>query len=205
MRTQEPVAGDATLIFRYVVSSTEMRHIERAERRVYLGAATDGGLRLWGEIAGCGEACHADLAVLLLEFAMSCEGSPEPRLWLEASRTFTDQASAAMTAAIIERTPAAGEERARLALESLLWSMETSASSAPESRSGRYGFSGCPLCAAATSGGTLRVSDMAHGLFYGLCRATVRNVAPGWSVSGGDDLPGPGHPLHLSLTADDPR
>src|SRR3989304_1429555 len=92
MRTPEPATARTVLVFQYVVSSTEMRFIERAERRICLGVGTDGGLRLVGESPGCGDACRADLAELLLEYAMSCEGSKEPRLWREASQTFADQA-----------------------------------------------------------------------------------------------------------------
>ena len=200
MRTPEPATARTVLVFQYVVSSTEMRFIERAERRIYLGVGTDGGLRLWGEIPGCGDACRADLAGLLLEYAMSCEGSKEPRLWREASQTFADQAGAALGAAVVERTPGGSAgERARHALERLLWSMEPSAACPPATSAGQLEYAACPLCAAAWAGGTLRVLDPAHELFLNLCQATLRAAAPGWIVSSPDDLLRPGHPLRLAL------
>ena len=206
MRTSEPAAARAVLVFRYVVSSTEMRFIERAERRVYLGIGTDAGLWLWGEIPGCGDACRADLAGLLLEYAMSCEGSHEPGLWREASRSFADQAGMALGAAIVERTPdSSAGDRARHALERLLWSMEPSAASPPAVSAGRIEYAACPLCAAAWASGTLRVLDPAHALFLDLCQATLRAAAPGWTASCPDDLRRPDHPLRLTLAPETGR
>lgn len=198
MRTPEPATARTVLVFDYVVSSTEMRSIERAERRIYLGAGTDGGLRLWGEIPGCGDACRADLAGLLLEYAMSREGAKEPRLWREASQSFADQVGVAVAAATVASGPgSSAAEHARHALERLLWSMEPSAASPPTGSGDQIGYAACPLCSAAWASGTLRVLDQAHELLLDLCRATLRAAAPGWTVACPDDLLRPGHPLRL--------
>ena len=194
-------AADETLVFRYIISSTEMRHIERAERCVYLALAPDGRLHLRGEIPGCGEACHAELATLLLEYAMSCEGSPNADFWPSASRAFAGPISEAIAAAIAEHHPTAtGEERGRLALEALLVPKEGAVASPPAGGRGSYQFAACPLCQAAASGGTQRVAGMAHELFQQVCRTTVETAAPAWTVSFDDDLRRAGHALRLQLT-----
>ena len=200
MRTPEPATAHAVPVFQYIVSSTEMRFIERAERRIYLGVGTDGGLRLWGEIPGCGDACRADLAGLLLEYAMSCEGSKEPRLWREASQSFAEQAGMALGMAVVASRPgSSAAQRAWHALERLLCSMGSSAVSPPATTGGQFGYDACPLCAAAWATGTLRVLDPAHRLFLHLGEATLRAAAPGWTVSCTDDLHRPDHPLRLGL------
>jgi hypothetical protein len=206
MRTPEPATARTALVFQYIVSSTEMRFIERAERQIYLGIGTDGGLCLWGEIPGCGEACRADLSGLLLEYAMSHEGAKEPRLWREASQTFADQAGRALGAAVVAGDPGrAAAERARHALERLLSSMESAAGSPPATAASPFGYAACPLCKAAWASGTVRVLDPAHDLFLDLCQATLRVAAPGWTVSCPDDLHRPEHPLLLILVPEADR
>jgi hypothetical protein len=195
MSASVQLARQGSIVFRYVVSSTEMRSIERAERRVYLGSDPAGRPVVWGEITGCGPACNANLAGLLLEYAMSAEGAQDQLLWPEASRAFVDQI-ARPSAAIAMKSASSSAAGARTAVEGLLESMSTAAL-LPD-RSEGLGFAECPLCVAAASGGTQRVAEQAHDLFIELCRETVRSAAPGWIISCAD-LRLPGHPLRLVL------
>lgn len=199
MRTPERVARQPELAFRYVVSSTEMRHIERAERRVFVAADSSGLPRIWGEITGCGEACNADLADILLEYSLSTEGSVDAGPGQEASRSFVEQV-ARSAAAVAAKVTAPPETGARGALEGLLASMGGVPS--PPDPSGAAGFDLCPLCSTAASGGTQRVSDRAHILFLDLCQEAVRIAAPGWTPFPTADLRTPGHALRIALRSD---
>lgn len=196
MRAPVRVDSRPSLVFRYVVSSTEMRHIERAERCVYVGSDAAGLPLIWGEITDCGEACNANLADLLLEYAMSTEGSSDPSLWAEACRTFAEQVSRPV-AGIASGVAAEPDAPAQSALTGLLRSMAPG--DAEPDNSGGLGFADCPLCSTASAGGTQRVADRAHDLFLELCRETVRAAAPGWAVSSPADLGRSPHPLRLTL------
>lgn len=178
-----------------------MRHIERAERRVFLAAGPDGRLRLWGEIPGCGEACRADLAALLLEYALSHEGLARGA-WQGAVQAFVERLAEAVAQAVTARGTAPAN-LGRAAVETLMDSFET-ASPTPTGEPPTYRLDECPLCAAADAGGTVRVSEAAHELFESLCRAVVQASAPGWTASGGEAVR-PGHALILSLEADRQR
>lgn len=196
MRAPVRVASRPSLVFRYIVSSTEMRHIERAERCVYVGSDAAGLPLIWGEITDCGEACNANLADLLLEYAMSMEGSSDPSLWAEACRTFAEQISTPV-AGIAAGDVAEPDAPARIALAGMLRSMAPGAAEPDDSRG--LGFADCPLCSTASAGGTRRVADRAHDLFLDLCRETLRAAAPGWAVSSAAGFGRSPHPLRLTL------
>lgn len=191
------------LVFRYVVSSTDMRFIERAERHVFLGSGAEGELVVWGEIPGCGDACRADLACLVLEYAMSCEASGEPRLWQEAAAGFAHQTGGTLGTEIAIRSfSRSAEARARDAIELLLRSLEPAAGTPATPGTGGRGFDACPICRSAQSSGTVRVLTPAHDLFLQLSLATVAAAAPGWTASCASDLQRSGHPLRLAATQD---
>jgi hypothetical protein len=160
-------------IFRYNIASCEMRFIERAERLIHIVYEADGRWLLQGSIPGCGPTCHADLAKVMLEYLLSCEGiragsKPTP------GSCFSEIVSSRLIGHLRTALPGSSEHEL---LESALGCLTNSFDAAPEEHFSidqhSVLLSPCPLCARATEDGVRRMLDSAHRLLGDLYRTTA--------------------------------
>ena len=73
-KSTSTTALPSRLAFQYLIASGDMRFIERTERSIVIIGEGDIDWVIRGEVEGCGEACHANLSQIFLEYLMSCEG-----------------------------------------------------------------------------------------------------------------------------------
>lgn len=188
-------------IFRYVIASGEMRFIERDERWVHLSEREPTGLAVWGEIPECGEACHADLGLLLLEHSMSCEGCQSPEERKDADHAFGDSVAGALADRIARLHPKADPDaRARSAIRVLVNSIRSEAP-AQITPSGGASFADCPLCATARANGVVRDLEQVHRAFYDLVDKIIAAVGAFMYLHRGEFSPESDHPLQFELKA----
>lgn len=186
-------------LFRYIIASREMRYIERAERRVHLLKDPQAGWILRGFIPGCGAACDADLALLILEFIVSSGGGDE-----ETSRTglqtFTNRLGTTTADHIRRMHPAAEADRLYdRVLRCLFRSMGQDYSLHKDGNRYIATFTRCPLCKTSEETGLHRGRRIAHEVFVELCRTAVRRLQHDAEVAPIASFDQPGHPLSLEV------
>lgn len=156
-------------IFQYIIASGEMRYIERTERSVVMVINQDGQWFLRGEVEGCGTDCHINLAQILLEYSMSCEGCEDQEELDRAFALFSDRVSKEVVEHI--KRSQETEDLTSLVehtLAGFLRSMDVLYSLTIAGRKGELTFQSCPICQNAESSGYRRGLDSAHTLLIHL-------------------------------------
>jgi hypothetical protein len=169
-------------LFRYIIASGEMRFIERTERVLLLVDDPRLGWLVRGVIPGCGSTCDANLAQVILEFIMSCEGLDEETAD-SALRLFAHKNAANIVAHIKQEHPAASlTDLFELTLSCLIRSLGGSLVVKAEGKHYSGDFDGCPLCSEMAESGLTRGGEDAHKVVADLARALVHKLDPSANV-----------------------
>lgn len=170
-------------LFRYNIASCDMRFIERSERIVNLVRKPEGNWCVQGAIPGCGVECESDLALLLLEYLMSCEGAIA-RGGLSPEHCFSEKVVQSLVAQLQDALPAlSNHEVLRETITCIIHSLDDSGSIHQETDRISLLFSSCPLCQKANESGILRCLDQAHDILVDMCLVAVRQLLPDESPS----------------------
>lgn len=165
-------------LFRYNIASCEMRFIERTERVIQLARQPGGAWSMRGAVPGCGQACDADLAMILLEFLLSCEGSLAGR-GSGAEQSFCTKVVRSLVAQLERAFPDLSQrELLRATIECIARSLDEAGRVDQETDRVKLVFANCPLCRKARECGMQRSRDRAHDLYADMCQAAVAQLQP---------------------------
>jgi hypothetical protein len=180
----QPDIQDSRLLS-YLIASGDMRYIPVNEREVYLRATPDQGLRIQGEIPGCGSDCNINLSQVLFEYAVSCEDCKDHITSAESEKRFGQhlgQVFAAQLKVLGEDRPSA--IRLEEAMTIILRSMDVHFSLDDDGNSMRFKVSECPITKAANEPGYSLRLPVVHLGFAALCESVAGELASGWTMVG---------------------
>jgi hypothetical protein len=187
-------------LFRYNIASCEMRFIERTERVVNLVHIPPAGWSIQGCIPGCGAECEADLAMILLEYLMSCESTLE----MQASKpelSLSEQLTRSLSDHLTDLSPGLShDELAGIAIKCLVHSLDEHAQVRQDPDRITVWFAACPLCVIASESGMHRNIDQAHDLLVDMCRAAVTRLLPEVAVAASGKHGDEKHELELAIS-----
>ncbi|MDF1812482.1 MAG: hypothetical protein P1V20_09710 [Verrucomicrobiales bacterium] len=162
-------------VYSYVVT-TEGREIAMYQRTIYLEGCANEGFRLFASIDE--EDSRVDLAVILLEDAMSSEIPGDPSTSEHIVDGFGHALGGALARRMIERSPnQSALEQKQLALAGIVRSLNSPYTEEEAKGFTQYRFDQCPLCDASKRTGIEHV-DLAHHALYGLLKTTIRSIDP---------------------------
>jgi hypothetical protein len=164
----------------FVIASADMRYVEVNERHVYLRQVPKQGLIVRGEMLGCGADCYVDLNQILLEHALSCEGSKDQVIAEETAEKFGRR----LAKALIDRLDREGPPAERLATiyECILRSMAVPFEIRRGAQALRYELAYSPLHQAAEGRALSLGLPMARWSFVTLCDTIAETLAPEWEL-----------------------
>jgi hypothetical protein len=165
-------------IFQYLIASGDMRFIDRTERAIVLIGDWGSDWVIRGEVPGCGDACHNNLAHILLEFLLSCEGCEAPSELRRALDAFTERVKNSIKNLLLDSGDSLGQTQAQLALEGLLRSMGANHRITDMSQGWTIVLETCPICQCAEETGIQRGLEAAHDLFMDVLHQTLRSFMP---------------------------
>lgn len=175
-----PVDTDA-LLFTYVVASADMRYIERSEREIHLRHVDEKGPVVRGEMSDCGPLCHANLGQILLEYAMSCEGTRDDAVEAEMARGFGQRLGKSLAKRLDGRGGTAdGPAELAAALQCVLHSLEVPFTAHASDGEMRYQLEYDPVTAAAQEAGIRRGQPVARQALLALLETLPPAMDPGW-------------------------
>jgi hypothetical protein len=155
-----------------------MRFIERTERVMYLIEDPEMNWIVLGVIPGCGSTCNANLAQVLLEFIMSCEGLDQDTLQ-GALRVFVQKNVAAIVEYFRAQTP---HSQIDFLFDQTLGCLLRSLGSEFELESdGMHytaSFDDCPICGLWGQSGIRRHGELGHEVLFDLFKTTVHSLNP---------------------------
>jgi hypothetical protein len=171
------------ILFIYRIASGEMKYIEVNEREVHFRSDPQTGSLIWGEIPGCGESCNADLAQMILEYAMSCEACDDAAITEGLLNVFGKRLSESLAARIQQIAPTeTALERAVRALECIHLSMNVPFSVERDNDEIRCRLDLSPLSEAARRTGIGGRLELAYRALYALYQGVAQTVDPGLSI-----------------------
>ncbi len=172
--------SQATPIYGYIVRSGWPRDIPMYERTIYLDGDPNIGFRLWGKVVD--ENNTNDLSEILLEDALSSELPGDGSASEQVVDGFGDAFGNSLARHIVEQTPTlSAEQRASLALKSILSSLNAPYTVETVAGNLQYRFAHCPLCDAAKRTGIQEVKLAHHGL-NAFLQDTIHAIAPNMHV-----------------------
>ncbi len=186
-------------LFRYIIASGEMRYIERTERLVFLEKIPGEVWLVRGVIPGCGSACDANLAQVILEFIMSCEGL-DAETHQAALRLFAQKNGAAIvdhlrTSALIEEVDLILEYSLQCLFRSLGGEFELQS----DERHIKVAFGACPLCGLRVESGLQRNGELAHIVLFDLIRTMLYQLDPAARVRLPDTYSDADHGIEIEI------
>lgn len=179
----ETLESQETPVFSYTLASADLRYIEIGERDIYLRHDQEKGPIFRGEIAGCGPGCDINLAEVLLEYAMSCEGCSRAELATEMLTSFGDHLGQVYVEKIIPgKSSTDTHQDLSAAIVCILNSMDSKFNQEITHSSLSYSLECCPLSECARDTGLNRSVEMAYLVLITLLRSLVDRIAPGWTI-----------------------
>jgi hypothetical protein len=182
-----------TQVLTYPIASGGMCYTVENERTVYLEGDLQTGYNLYGQIPGTSEASAANLAEVLLEFAMTWNSPGDPSEARRQMHVFGEHIGEALGKQSTGDPPVdSALASAALALEDVLLSLDHTNGHV------RFQLDQSPLRAAAEATGLEPETELAHHAFTAICRSLVSEIDPQLQVQ----LPGdPNAEQTISLTA----
>lgn len=170
-------------LFSYPLASGDMRFIQVNERIIFLRNDPDLGPLLRGEISGCGSSCFADLAQILLEFGMNCEGCKDQKSAESEIAAFGERLGISL---VNELSQYLGDQHPQDRLASVLIcvlnSMDVPFTFQHTPEKLHFTLAHCPLCAAGSKSGLNREMALARLGFAALCQTLVQSLSPEWKL-----------------------
>ncbi len=170
-------------LFTYEIASADMRYEAINERLIYLRNDPDLGPVVRGEICEYGPDCHINFSLVLLEYAMSCEGCQgqiAARELVECTGERLGRILAARLYQDVSDLPV--DEQVSGAFSFLLRSMRAEFKAEQAGNRLRYALAACPLHAAAQTAGLNRWISVAKDGFITLCSSLLHTLAPEWAL-----------------------
>ncbi len=180
--------GDAghtteTPLYTYIVASGDMRYIAINQRNIFLRQEAETGLLLRGELPGCGAGCHADLAQIFLEYALTCEGCKTLQEAGEYVRSFGERLAEQLARQLMpEISGLPTEERLQRAFDLVVKSLKTPFHLERASESLRWILETCPLCESGEKSGLARELASARLGFAAFCARLLAVLAADWRL-----------------------
>ena len=165
----------------YVIASADMRYCEIGEREISLKYEPAAGFAVRAKLVGSEEGCCVDLAQILLEYSLSCEGWRDLQVQRGLVGEFGRHLGELIAVNIHQQIPAlpAADEVATI-FEAILNSVQASYSKEAHADLLLYSLASCPLNQAAHDAGMGRGIAMAYHAFVALCDGALQKVAPAW-------------------------
>jgi hypothetical protein len=177
----ETLENQKKLVFSYVITSADMRHVEIERRDIYLLNDPTAGLLFQGEISGCGPSCIIDLSEIFLEYAMNCKGCKEQDVALEEAVSFGKHIGEIwITNASQDITELPTRKKLSGAINCILNSMSARYIEKVKKDRLEYSLEWCPISECAKCSGLNPSVEMAHLSFTSLCKKLLDSLAPDW-------------------------
>lgn len=188
-------------LYRYPIASEDMKYIEVNQRDIYLRRDPQGDMVLQGEIPGCGDSCDADLAQVILEFVMTCEGCDDPDEVHATAQGFGKALGSALASHVKAGAPGEGIRGwVDAALTCVVRSVKVPYTSEHEAGDWVFMLNHCPLRDAAGRTGIGGRMEAAHAALYALYEGVAEALNPNMRVR----LPSASHdegvPLELEFS-----
>ncbi len=172
-----------TRLLQYIVASADMKYIEVGEREVYLKQNVETGFLVQATLVGSDRTCCIDLAQILLEYSMTCEGHRDLQARNNQADQFGDHLGHLIAMKLLEKTSLrSASGQVFLVFETILNSMNVSYSRFETPSRILYSLDTCPLHKAAQGLVIGRDMPLAYQAFVALCAGALRTVAPGWAI-----------------------
>jgi hypothetical protein len=170
-------------ILTYPIASGEMYYAVANERAVYLQGDPEAGFSLYGQILNGGDASSANLAEVLLEFAMTWSTPGDPSEARRQMQIFGKHLGEALADQRARAKPVNGALGcAAGALEDVLRSLKAPFGVQHTKSKVRYELDRCPLCVTAEVTGTDREAELARHALHALYRSLVNAIDPGLQI-----------------------
>ena len=168
-------------LFTYEIASADMRYEAINERMIYLRNDPGLGPVVRGEICEYGPDCHVDFSLVLLEYAMSCEGCQGQIGARELVECTGERLGRILAARLYQDMPGMPlKDQISGAFAFVLRSMRAEFQIEQVDNRLRYALAVCPLHVAAQAAGLTRWIAVAQGGFVALCTSLLQALAPEW-------------------------
>ena len=174
------LAGEARLLS-YAIASTDLWYSAIGQRDVYLRREPQQGLRVEGEIPGCGADCNVNLGEILLEYCCGCEECLGKSGSAKHDCPLADRLGRQLMARLQDPLSEAPDvERVSAVMDLILNSMDVAYERDLTVDGLRYHLVEPPINKAASGSGLRHWGPLARRAFVALSTFLVRAAAPDW-------------------------
>jgi hypothetical protein len=172
-----------THLFTYVIASADLWYNPIDERTVYLRNDPDFGPIIRGEIGGCGPDCHANLSLILLEYALSCKGCQDKDKAGNLVECAGERLGKILSTRLYQDAPEMStEEQVSEAFQFILRSMNAPHEVERTENTLRFVLDYCPLHETAEEVGLTSGIPVAYRGFVALLESMLQALAPTWQL-----------------------